>query len=61
MRNAIIILQGLISTDLKWLQYTQCLSIFSIILLLILVRDKNSATSTFVETNKKEIIQNNLN
>ena len=61
MSNVIIILQDLISTDLKWLQYTQCLSIFSIILLLILVRDKNSATSTFVETNKKEIIQNNLN
>ena len=61
MSNVIIILKDLISTDLKWLQYTQCLSIFSIILFLILVRDKNWATSTFVETNQKEMIQNKLN
>ena len=61
MGNVIIILKDLISTDLKWLQYTQCLSIFSIILFLILVRDKNSATSTFVETNQREMIQNKLN
>ena len=61
MGNVIIILKDLISTDLKWLQYTQCLSIFSIIPFLILVRDKNSATSTIVETNQKEMIQNKLN
>ena len=51
MSNVITILKDLISTDLKWLQF----------LLLIIVRDENSATSTFVETNKKEVIQNNLN
>ena len=37
MSYVIIILKDLISTNLKWLQYTQCLSIFSIILLLILI------------------------
>ena len=56
--NVIIILKDLFSSDLK---YTQCLSIFSIILLLMLVGDKNSATSTFVETNKKEMVRSKLN
>ena len=61
MSNVIIILKDLFPSDLKWLQYTQCLSIFSIILFLMLVGDKNSATSTFVETNKIEMVQSKLN